>query len=54
MLQRGGVSAGGGGDGGSTAGIVSGGMVKREIERQDFPLGSLNTTQSNSAHGINP
>jgi hypothetical protein len=29
-------------------------MVKREIERQNFPLRPLNRTQSDTAHGINP
>jgi hypothetical protein len=29
-------------------------MVKRELERQDFPLCPINAIQSDTAHGINP
>ncbi|MCY1449151.1 hypothetical protein D9M71_658730 [compost metagenome] len=54
VLQRGRVSAGGGGDGSGAARVVPSGMVKREVERQNFPLRPLNRIQSDSAHGINP
>lgn len=54
VLQCGRISASGGGDSSGAAGVVPGGMVKREIERQNFPLRPLNRTQSDTAHGINP
>nr|WP_276524632.1 hypothetical protein [Pseudomonas azerbaijanoccidentalis] len=38
MLQRGRIPAGGGGNGCGTARVVPCGVVKREIERQNFPL----------------
>jgi hypothetical protein len=54
VLQRRSVAASGGCDSGGAAWVVACSVIKRKIERQDFPLGSIYRTQSDSAHGINP
>ncbi|MNP38309.1 hypothetical protein D3C76_1318150 [compost metagenome] len=52
MLEGRGVTAGGGGNGGSTACVVPHSVVQREFERQHFALGALGATHCNSAHGV--
>src|SRR3990167_5397108 len=54
VLQGGGVTPHGGSDGSSAAWVLIDCVIQRERQRQNLPLGPLQTTEYFPAHGITP